>query len=114
MVTEISELKELGSCRSAESADGLRELTDYLTLYINMRVPLAERIIIEPNDNGYVLRNSHHNKIAEFDLFDDEILDVLMTIAPKKIILNGIGGFRDRELMRIIVAVFKERADLIF
>ena len=54
MVTEISELKELGSCRSAEAADGLREFTDYLTLYINMRVPLAERIIIEPNENGYV------------------------------------------------------------
>lgn len=114
MVTEISELKELRVCRSTEATDDLRELTDYLTLYINMRVPLAERIFIEPNENGYILRNSHHSKIAEFNLFDDEILDVLMTIAPKKIILNGIGSFRDRELMRIIVAVFKERVDLIF
>ena len=92
----------------------MRELTDYLTLYVNMRIPLAEKIIIEPSDSGYILLNAHHARIAEFKLYDDELLDVLITIAPKKIVLNGIGHFQDRELMRIIVAIFKERVDLVF
>lgn len=114
MVTEFDELKTIGSQNTASQNEDLRELTDYLTLYINMRIPLAEKIIIEPRNDGYVLFNSHRNKIAEFELFDDELLDVLVTVAPKKIVLNGIGKFYDRELMRIIVAVFKERVDLIF
>lgn len=114
MITEFDELKTIGSQNTATQNEDLRELTDYLTLYVNMRIPLAEKIIIEPRNDGYVLLNSHHNKIAEFELFDDELLDVLVTVAPKKIVLNGIGKFYDRELMRIIVAVFKERVDLIF
>ena len=114
MVTEFDELKTLDFHKDTAHDDDLRELTDYLTLYINMRIPLAEKIIINPTESGYALMNGHHNKIAEFSLFDDEILDVLVTIAPKKIVLNGIGRFSDRELMRIIVAVFRERVDLIF
>ena len=114
MVTDFKELKVLDFNKNTSQHDDLRELTDYLTLYVNMRIPLAEKIILEPSDSGYIMFNSHHARIAEFKLYDDEILDVLITIAPKKIILSGIGRFQDRELMRIIVAVFKERVDLFF
>lgn len=97
---------------TSEEKYELYGLLDLLTLYVNVQEALVDKIIIDINKTEYILMNSHHCEIARMNIDDNNLLDVLISLAPKRIVINKITQFADKDLLKIIVAVFKERVEM--
>ena len=87
-------------------------LIEYLTLYVNLQEALIDKITINIVDTEYVLINSNKREIARISKEENNLLDVLVTLAPKQIEINKITEFEDKELLKLIIAIFKERVEL--
>ena len=87
-------------------------LLDLLTLYVNVQEALVDKIVIDTDDSEYVLTNSHSFEIMRINKYNNNLLDILISLAPKRIIINKITDFTDRELLKIIITVFKERVEM--
>lgn len=88
------------------------DLLEFITLYINMQEALIDNISISVNDNKYVIRDKHKNVLFNLIEYDDALLDVVVTLAPKKIEIYNILNFKNRELIKTIINIFKERVDI--
>lgn|GEM_PF-3938542 len=97
---------------TCEAKYELYGLLDLLTLYVNVQEALVDKIIIDINNTEYILMNSHHSEIERMNIDDNNLLDVLISLAPKRIVINKITQFVDKDLLKIIVAVFKERVEM--
>lgn len=98
--------------RKTNTKTELYNLIEYLTLYVNVQEAQIDRIIINASDTEYILFNSHHREICRMKIKDNNLLDVLVTLAPKQIEISSVTKFKDKELMKIIVAIFKERVNM--
>ncbi len=88
------------------------ELIDFITLYINMQEALIDNISISVIDNKYVIRDKDKNVLLNLIEYDDALLDVVVTLAPKKIEIYNILTFKNRELIKTVSNIFKERVDI--
>lgn len=98
--------------KKSEAKKEFYSLIEYLTLYVNIQEALIDKITINIIDNEYVLLNSCKKEICRISEEENNLLDVLVTLAPKQIEINKITNFCDKELLKLIIAVFKERVDL--
>ncbi len=92
--------------------DEYSELIDFITLYVNMQEALIDKIKITLMDNKYVVLDSYGNTLFSLIEYDDALLDVVVTLAPKKIEIYNILKFKNRELIKTIINIFKERVEM--
>lgn len=88
------------------------ELIDFVTLYVNMQEALIDKILITVENNKYVILDSSKNILFSLIEYDDALLDLVVTLAPKKIEFYNILNFKNRELIKIIINIFKERVEI--
>lgn len=88
------------------------ELIDFVALYVNMQEALINKILITVVDNKYIVMDSNKKILFSLIEYDDALLDVVVTLAPKKIELYNILNFKNRELIKTIINIFKERVDI--
>lgn len=87
-------------------------LIDFITLYVNMQEALIDKISISVCDSKYIIRDSRNNILFSIIEYDDALLDVVVTLAPKKIEIYNILNFKNKELIKTIINIFKERVDI--
>ena len=88
------------------------ELLDYLTLYVNIQEALIDCIKIHIVNNEYMLSDLNGNVIFTFIESDDALIDILIILAPKRIQIYNTLNLKNNELMRTIIAIFKERVEI--
>ena len=88
------------------------ELIDFITLYVNMQEALIDRLLITVSDNKYIIMDKKRTILFSLIEYDDALLDVVITLAPKKIELYNILNFKNRELIKTIINIFKERVEI--
>lgn len=88
------------------------DLIEFITLYINMQETLIDNISIAVKDNKYVITDKYNNILFNLIEYDDALLDVVVTLAPKKIKIYNILNFKNRELIKTIINIFKERVEI--
>ena len=88
------------------------ELIDYLTLYVNMQEALIDQIKINVINNNYTIYDTHENVIFTFIEYDDTLIDMLVMLAPKRITIRNPLNFKNNELIKTIIGIFKERVEL--
>lgn len=88
------------------------DLIDFIALYINMQEALIDKILISVVDNKYVIRDKDKNILLNLIEYDDALLDVVVTLAPKKIEIYNILNFKNRELIKTVINIFKERVEI--
>lgn len=88
------------------------ELIDLITFYVNMQKALVDKILITVVNNKYIVMDKEKNKLFEMIEYDDSLLDLVVTLAPKKIEMYNILKFKNRELIKTIIQIFKERVDM--
>ncbi len=88
------------------------ELIDFITLYVNMQEALVDKLLITVINNKYIIMDKNRNILFSLIEYDDALLDVIVTLAPKKIELYDILNFRNRELIKTIINIFKERVEI--
>lgn len=90
-------------------------LIEYLTLYVNLQEAVINRINITVDADGkYIITDSHMREIFTLINYDDTLLDVIITLAPKKIKIYSINNFTNKELLKTILSIFKERVELYY
>lgn len=88
------------------------ELIDFITLYVNMQEALVDKLLITVSENKYIIMDKKRNILFSLIEYDDALLDVIVTLAPKKIELYNILNFKNRELIKTIINIFKERVEI--
>lgn len=88
------------------------ELIDFITLYVNMQEALIDKIKITVIDNKYVVMDKNRNILFSIIEYDDALLDVVVSLAPKKIEIYNILNFKNRELIKTIINIFKDRVEI--
>ncbi len=88
------------------------ELIDFITLYVNMQEALVDKLLITVTENKYIIMDKKRNILFSLIEYDDALLDVIVTLAPKKIELYNILNFKNRELIKTIINIFKERVEI--
>ena len=88
------------------------ELIDFVALYVNMQEALINKILITVINNKYVVLDCNKKILFSLIEYDDALLDVVVTLAPKKIEIYNILNFKNRELIKTIINIFKERVDI--
>lgn len=88
------------------------ELIDFITLYVNIQEALIDKLLITVTENKYIIMDKKRNILFNLIEYDDALLDVIVTLAPKKIELYNILNFKNRELIKTIINIFKERVEI--
>ena len=88
------------------------DLIDFIALYINMQEALIDKISIAVVDKKYIILDKNKNVLFSLIEYDDTLLDVVVTLAPKKIEIYNILNFKNRELIKTIINIFKERVEI--
>ena len=88
------------------------ELIDFITLYVNMQEALIDKIKITVINNKYVVMDKYKKILFSIIEYDDALLDVVVSLAPKKIEIYDILNFKNRELVKTIINIFKERVEI--
>ena len=88
------------------------ELIDFITLYVNMQEALIDKLLITVINNKYIIMDKKGNILLSLIEYDDALLDVIVTLAPKRIELYNILNFKNRELIKTIINIFKERVEI--
>ncbi len=88
------------------------DLIDFITLYINMQEALVDKISIAVIDNKYLIFDKNKNVLFSLIEYDDSLLDLVVTLAPKKIEIYNILNFKNRELIKTVINIFKERVEI--
>ncbi|MDY3928210.1 MAG: sporulation protein YtxC [Clostridia bacterium] len=97
---------------AAECQRDFYELIDYLTLYVNMQEALIDCIKISVIDNNYTITDADNKVIFSFIEYDDTLIDALVMLAPKRIEIFNPAEFRNNELIKTIINIFKERVEI--
>ena len=93
---------------SDEIENDFKLLLSYLTAYVNIKQPLSDKLLIDCKNGKIQIYTRKFTKIAEFEEDKENLLDMLVFIAPKEIELYNIKKFNNR-LLRVLLAIFKER-----
>ncbi len=105
-------MSELNVLNKNNAQKEYSELIDFVTLYVNMQEALIDKLLITVIDGKYVICDKKKNILFSLIEYDDSLLDLLVTLAPKKIELYNILNFKNRELIKTIISIFKERAEI--
>lgn len=105
-------MSELNLLNKNNAKKEYSELIDFVTLYVNMQEALIDKLLITVVDGKYVICDKNKNILFSFIEYDDSLLDLLVTLAPKKIEIYNILNFKNRELIKTIICIFKERAEM--
>ena len=106
----MSGLKKVRN-NSADDRD-YSELIDYLTLYVNMQEALIDCAIISVINNNYTISDSCGKVIFTFIEYDDTLIDMLVMLAPKRLKICNPLDFKNKELIKTIIGIFKERVEI--
>lgn len=85
------------------------QLIDGLVLYIELQVPLIDTVNIVCDHDKYIVSDSKGNEIFTLIHYDDVLLDVILTLAPRSIIIIHSELFSNRELLDTLIKVFGSR-----
>ena len=88
------------------------ELINFVTLYVNLQEALINKILITVYNNKYIIMDSNKNILFSLIEYDDALLDVVVTLAPKKIEVYNILNFKNKELIKTIINIFKEKEEI--
>ena len=88
------------------------ELIEFVTLYVNIQEALIDKLIITVDNNKYIIYDKRKKVLFNLIEFDDSLLDIVVTLAPKKIEIYNILSFKNRELIKTIINIFKERVEI--
>jgi len=111
MINTDDIIKEHNIFNANDEAEYLT-LINYLTMYVNLQEALVDKIYVVSNENEYIILDVKQKEIFSVINYDDALLDVIITIAPKRIKICNADKFKNKELLRVIVSIFKERADI--
>lgn len=106
-----------------------REYNEFIKLlryFVDIQECKIEEIhLCQAKDGRYILYDGNRNKINSeyFDElrseladdsinYDDLLISTLITISPNRIVIHGVDGFKNKELVQTIMSVFAERISL--
>jgi putative sporulation protein YtxC len=124
-MNELNEVIE----RALEIYIAEREYNEFIKLlryFVDIQECKIEEInLCQSKDGRYLLYDKNKNKINSeyFDElrseladdtinYDDLLISTLITISPNKIVIHGVDGFKNKELVQTIMSVFAERITL--
>lgn len=87
-------------------------LLNYISLYVNMQKPYVDKIKINVENENYVLRDCTNRVIFKISINEDLLLDILIATAPKQIEIYNAEKIKNIELLKTIVSIFKEKAQI--
>lgn len=85
------------------------QLILYLTKYVELQEPLVSEIYITAQQGIYKILNESFTEIVSLNHFEDTMLDILITLAPKKIYIYNVESFENKQLLKTIRRIFKTR-----
>ena len=83
-----------------------------LTMHVEFQEALVESVEIICYEDCYVVNDSDGKNIIIIYLFDDVLLDVLLTLAPNSIVIKNHELFINKELLKTLCNVFNNRVSL--
>lgn len=89
------------------------ELINGLILYTEFQESVIDELNIVKLKNKYIVFENNGNEIVSVSKFDDILLDILLTLAPKKIYLYNPELFQNKNLLNTITRIFQNRISII-
>ena len=83
-----------------------------LIMYLDFQQPLIDSIEIFSFNEGYTIKDCNGRKILNLYFYDDVLLDVMLTLAPNKIIIKNYNLFKNKELLNTLCKIFDKRVVL--
>ncbi len=87
-------------------------LTEFLSNYTNNAPKICDTIKVIVEDDNYSVYDADMKMIAFVKNYDDTLLDIILNIAPNKIIIYNYNLFSNKMLLENIMAIFKEKVIL--
>ena len=85
------------------------QLIEGLILYAELQIPLIDTInIIQLNDT-YIITNKKGEEILTIKYYDDVLLDIILTLAPTRIIIINADKFKNKELLDTVKRIFSSK-----
>ena len=90
-----------------------QQLIEGLSDYLQMQESMIDTVLLTQNENDYIVTDKNKCEILKLSKFDEPLLDVLLTLAPKKIIINRPQSFLNQDLLETVISLFGDRIQLI-
>jgi len=89
------------------------QLIEGLTVYTELQSPLVESIKITPMEDKIKVTDNNEKEILSLIGFDEVLLDVVLTLAPREIIINNSNSFKNKEMLNTLIRIYNNNIKLL-